>query len=605
MASTRRDAILRRRVDVQHATPATHARHENVMSQNKYVMLAANSSLKGKSDFNKFHKAMQLKGCIDKVRRDYQRHLDSSDRQLKQQATTMWLIDVLALRVGGEKNEDEADTVGCCSLRVEHFTFHSGGKDVDLEFLGKDSIRFKQSIDFQNVDSNGPRVHANLTQFCKGKSKNEQVFDLITPTELNKHLSSIMPGLTAKVFRTYNASETLQNQLPKAEDVKKLPTPQDKIVAYNEANRTVAILCNHQRTVSAAAATGLEEKADRLEQLKNQRRELQSWKGLSSKKIPLHSGEDPSKKAAELVDKAKQMKNDAKTADEKVAATKAYESAMDKRRQANKAKQAEAHKFKNPPDEDAIDKRIEMWTEKVKKMEVELRNKEENKEVSLGTSKANYMDPRITVAWCKRCDLEINWAMGATLFPNKLKRTRTRTQLGHGRRRRLALRGGGGDAAGSRRSQEDGGRVEKQGSKKPTRPRRQLIWTLDHGRLVQAVISAASPLVIATEGQVRPHAARRRIRPRMQHGADGGVLETDITATSGGRSLSVAPACACCKHISGKAAEAINRGLEPDREEATLPQRPVCSRIFCRRDTHRARAQSGTTATGVRSAREA
>ena len=43
------------------------------MSQNKYVMLAANSSLKGKSDFNKFHKAMQLKGCIDKVRRDYQR----------------------------------------------------------------------------------------------------------------------------------------------------------------------------------------------------------------------------------------------------------------------------------------------------------------------------------------------------------------------------------------------------------------------------------------------------------------------------------------------------------------------------------------------------
>ena len=79
------------------------------MSQNKYVMLAANSSLKGKSDFNKFHKAMQLKGCIDKVRRDYQRHLDSSDRQLKQQATTMWLIDVLALRVGGEKNEDETE----------------------------------------------------------------------------------------------------------------------------------------------------------------------------------------------------------------------------------------------------------------------------------------------------------------------------------------------------------------------------------------------------------------------------------------------------------------------------------------------------------------
>ena len=72
----------------------------------------------------------------------------SSDTEDRQKATTMWLIDVLALRVGSEKSEEEADTVGCCSLRVEHFTFHAGGNDVDLEFLGKDSIRFKQSLDF-------------------------------------------------------------------------------------------------------------------------------------------------------------------------------------------------------------------------------------------------------------------------------------------------------------------------------------------------------------------------------------------------------------------------------------------------------------------------
>ena len=43
-------------------------------------------------------------------------------------------------------------------------------------------------------------------------------------------------------------------------------------------------------------------------------------------------------------------------------------------------------------------------------MEVELRNKEENKEVSLGTSKANYMDPRITVACC----VETNQCVGCT-----------------------------------------------------------------------------------------------------------------------------------------------------------------------------------------------
>jgi DNA topoisomerase-1 len=56
-----------------------------------------------------------------------------------------------------------------------------------------------------------------------------------------------MEGLTAKVFRTYNASYTFQEQLKN--------TPVDgsvneKILAYNRANREVAILCNHQRTVS-------------------------------------------------------------------------------------------------------------------------------------------------------------------------------------------------------------------------------------------------------------------------------------------------------------------------------------------------------------------
>lgn len=32
-------------------------------------------------------------------------------------------------------------------------------------------------------------------------------------TILNKHLQEIMEGLTAKVFRTYNASRTLEEQL--------------------------------------------------------------------------------------------------------------------------------------------------------------------------------------------------------------------------------------------------------------------------------------------------------------------------------------------------------------------------------------------------------
>jgi len=53
-----------------------------------------------------------------------------------------------------------------------------------------------------------------------------------------------MDGLSAKVFRTYNASHTLQQQLDKTPQN---GTVEEKLLAYNRANRAVAVLCNHQR----------------------------------------------------------------------------------------------------------------------------------------------------------------------------------------------------------------------------------------------------------------------------------------------------------------------------------------------------------------------
>ena len=56
-----------------------------------------------------------------------------------------------------------------------------------------------------------------------------------------------MDGLTAKVFRTYNASKTLQDQLDLL--TKSKANVSEKVLAYNRANRQVALLCNHQRSV--------------------------------------------------------------------------------------------------------------------------------------------------------------------------------------------------------------------------------------------------------------------------------------------------------------------------------------------------------------------
>jgi DNA topoisomerase-1 len=49
------------------------------------------------------------------------------------------------------------------------------------------------------------------------------------------------------------------------------------------------------------------------------------------------------------------------------------------------------------------------------KLERTMEEKEENKSVSLTTSKINYMDPRISVAFCKRVDLPIERVFAKTI----------------------------------------------------------------------------------------------------------------------------------------------------------------------------------------------
>ena len=65
-----------------------------------------------------------------------------------------------------------------------------------------------------------------------------------------------MEGLTAKVFRTYNASKTLQDQLDSLTNRKS--DVNEKLLAYNRANRQVAILCNHQRSVPKTFGKSME-----------------------------------------------------------------------------------------------------------------------------------------------------------------------------------------------------------------------------------------------------------------------------------------------------------------------------------------------------------
>ncbi len=108
---------------------------------------------------------------MERIRRDYTTELRDKVMAVRQRATAMYLIDRLALRAGNEKGEDEADTVGCCSLRYEHITLEPPNK-VIFDFLGKDSIRYYNEV---QVDE---QVFKNLRLFKKEpKAEGDPLFD--------------------------------------------------------------------------------------------------------------------------------------------------------------------------------------------------------------------------------------------------------------------------------------------------------------------------------------------------------------------------------------------------------------------------------------------
>ena len=307
---------------------------DTITGKKKYVWLGMQSDLRVKSDMAKFELARKLKKKINSIRKTNDANLTSTDLKLKQTATALYFIDNYALRVGGEKGEDQADTVGVTSLRVEHIEVLEDLK-IKLDFLGKDSIRYINKVKVSE------QIHKNIIEFMLNKNKDDDLFDLINSNDMNKYLSNFMKGLTAKVFRTLNASYHFQKELNKIVDKYNDYTKSDKMTIllneYTLANTKIASLCNHQKKVSKTHETQLDLLDEKIKELK--------------KKLKDTSGKE---KQDKIKEKIKELKNKKKS-------------------------------------------------------------KCEQKNLSLGTSKVNYIDPRITVAFMKKFDIPIDKLFTKTL----------------------------------------------------------------------------------------------------------------------------------------------------------------------------------------------
>jgi DNA topoisomerase-1 len=218
---------------------------EGLTGKRKYVWLHDSATLRQENDKAKYDKARKLAEREGKVHREVIRRMTKGDGKV---ATVAYLILKLAMRVGDEKDPEEADTVGASTLRVEHIEFPevNGRQIIEFNFLGKDSVPWQKRLEVDSEDTKA--LHNNLKRFMQGKKPSDPIFDGINSRKVNAFLQEIMPGLTAKVFRTCIATRVLQRHLSKAK-VDKNSLETQKIYTARKANLEAAITCNHKKGI--------------------------------------------------------------------------------------------------------------------------------------------------------------------------------------------------------------------------------------------------------------------------------------------------------------------------------------------------------------------
>ena len=333
---------------------------EKLTGKRKYVWLHDSSVLRQNNDKEKYDKAVKLERHIGKVQKEIiNRMLNTRDINQKKIATVCYLIFRLAMRVGDEKDPEEADTVGASTLRVEHIKFpcHNGKQFIEFNFLGKDSVPWQKTLEVNSEDARG--LYNNLKSFMSDKESGYHIFDGITSGKVNVFLRGIdprnVPGLTAKVFRTYIATKTLKESLANPPiRVNKNSSQAQKIYVARMANLKAAITCNHKKGIDA--------------------------RNPASKKA-LEKFEESINKKQEIIEELKT-------------------------RIAEKSWKTEIQK-----------KRLE---ERLEKVEMHLKLQKETRDYNLGTSLRNYIDPRVMRAWLTYVDLDWD-AIYTTTLRRKFK----------------------------------------------------------------------------------------------------------------------------------------------------------------------------------------
>ena len=267
----------------------------------KYVWLADTAGIKQDRDKAKYDKAKMLAGEIGTVKNKIVKDMGSKNAKVRRISTVCWLIYRTAMRVGDEKDPEEADTVGATTLRKEHVTLTSDV--IKFDFLGKDSVRWQETVP---AVGNDKQFHENLKELTSKIKATDEIFGNLTSRDVNEYYKTVVNGLTAKVFRTFSASTVVSKYLNDNGDIKK-SSQMEKLYHAKLANLEAAIMCNHKRTIPKTFEQSLQKKRDTLKVVEKATPWEKNEETLKKVETTKTKTDAQEKKRKERISKIKQM----------------------------------------------------------------------------------------------------------------------------------------------------------------------------------------------------------------------------------------------------------------------------------------------------------
>jgi DNA topoisomerase-1 len=372
----------------------------------KYVWFSDSCSFKQQKEIEKFDKAKEFRQKLPQVKRHIQKNLESEDLKRRKTATVCYLIDKLKIRVGDEKDPDEADTVGASTLRKEHIKINGDGT-VSFNFLGKDSVPHIFTTKLPD------KIIKNLEEFSS--NTNSALFEGVGSSQVSEFLDEVMTGLSAKVFRTLYASDAVQTKLDKTPVEAEDPVYVKKYAA-KMANLEAAKVCNHKRTIPKRWKASLEKKKERIDVLKQRAKKAQTKIKTRMKEQEkryqqrLKKQEEKLATAVENLEEIKRQLEERQKQGKSVTAltkrVKGKRNAIARTRQRLKDLKAK-HKERVNKQKQSLESRKQRDQVALEKQKLTINIQEETRDYNLSTSLKSYIDPRIYYEWGKK--VEYDW----------------------------------------------------------------------------------------------------------------------------------------------------------------------------------------------------